>query len=55
LHSARVGLLALALVAAPVIAGEESHSGRDHKNEVALFLGWTDESGHATEPTWGVD
>ena len=32
-----------------------SHHARDFKNEVALFLGGTDEHGHDTEFTWGVD
>jgi hypothetical protein len=34
--------------------GEFEH-GRHHKNEVALFLGGTDEKGHDTEFTWGLD
>jgi len=80
---ARVGLLMLALVAAPAVAvenddeqdapkvvhgdlaedaetveheGEQSsHHVRDFKNEVAVFLGGTDEPGHGTELTWGFD
>jgi hypothetical protein len=37
-------------------AGEAGHhSGRSHKNEFAVFLGATDEHGHDTEFTWGVD
>lgn len=31
------------------------HNGREFKNEVAVFLGATDESGHDTEFTWGFD
>ena len=34
----------------------ESHGGRPHhKNEFAIFLGGTDEHGHPTEFTWGLD
>ena len=32
-----------------------SHHVRDFKNEVAVFLGGTDEHGHDTELTWGID
>jgi hypothetical protein len=32
-----------------------SHHPRDFKNEVALFLGGTEEHGHDTEFTWGLD
>jgi hypothetical protein len=32
-----------------------SHHVRDFKNEVAVFLGGTDEHGHGTELTWGLD
>jgi len=32
-----------------------SHHSRDFKNEVALFLGGTEEHGHDTEFTWGLD
>ncbi|MBD3871451.1 MAG: hypothetical protein IFK91_00845 [Acidobacteria bacterium] len=32
-----------------------SHHIRDFKNEVAVFLGGTDEHGHGTELTWGLD
>ena len=32
-----------------------SHHVRDFKNEVAVFLGGTDEPGHGTELTWGLD
>ena len=32
-----------------------SHHPRDFKNEVAVFVGGTDEHGHGTELTWGVD
>jgi len=32
-----------------------SHHPRDFKNEVAVFLGGTDEHGHDTEFTWGLD
>ena len=32
-----------------------SHHVRDFKNEVAVFLGATDEPGHGTELTWGLD
>jgi len=31
------------------------HHGRAHKNEVAIFLGGTDEHGHDTEITLGLD
>ena len=76
---AGAGLLMLALVAVPAVAGENddehdalkaehpdvaenaenvkhegehsSHHGRDFKNEVAIFLGGTDEHGHDTEFT----
>lgn len=34
--------------------GEFEH-GREPKNEVALFLGGTDEHGHDTEFTWALD
>ena len=78
-----VGLLMLALVAAPAVAVEDddenhspkaehgdvakngetvehegehsSHHIRDFKNEVAVFVGGTDEHGHDTELTWGLD
>lgn len=33
----------------------EAHHLRDFKNEVAVFLGATDEKGHDTEGTWGLD
>jgi len=35
----------------------DSHSGhlRAHKNEIAIFVGGTDEHGHDTEFTWGLD
>jgi len=34
----------------------ESHSGRPHhKNDIGIFLGLTDEHGHPTEFTWGLD
>ena len=80
---AGVGVLMLALVAAPAVAVENddeqdapktvhgavaedaetvehegehsSHHVRDFKNEVAVFLGGTDEPGHGTELTWGLD
>ena len=32
-----------------------SHHARDFKNEVALFMGATDEHGHDSEFTWGLD
>jgi hypothetical protein len=32
-----------------------SHRPRDFRNEVAVFLGGTDEHGHGTEITWGLD
>jgi len=32
-----------------------SHHPRDFKNEVAVFVGGTDEHGHDTELTWGID
>jgi hypothetical protein len=32
-----------------------SHHPRDFRNEVAVFLGGTDEHGHGTEITWGLD
>jgi hypothetical protein len=36
--------------------GEHSfHHVRDFKNEVAIFVGGTDEHGHDTEFTWGID
>ncbi len=35
--------------------GSSTHHGRDHMNEVAVFLGATKESGHDTEFTWGLD
>ena len=37
--------------------GEETHigHGRAHMNELAVFLGGTDEHGHATQFTWGLD
>jgi len=31
------------------------HAGRAHKNEFAIFLGATDEHGHDTEFSWGID
>ena len=34
--------------------GDSLH-GRAHKNEIGLFLGGTDERGHDTELTWGLD
>ncbi len=39
------------------VHGEEfsAHNIRDFKNEVAVFLGATEESGHDTEFTWGFD
>ncbi len=33
----------------------DSHHGSAHKNEVAIFLGATDEPGHDSEFTWGLD
>jgi len=34
----------------------EEHEGRPHhKNDFAIFLGGTDEHGHPTELTWGLD
>jgi len=34
----------------------EGHGGRSHhKNDFAVFLGGTDEHGHPTEFTWGLD
>jgi len=34
----------------------EGHGGRSHhKNDAAIFLGGTDEHGHPTEFTWGLD
>ena len=39
-------------------AQDETHEqehGREHLNEVAIFLGATDEHGHDTEFTWGLD
>ena len=34
----------------------EGHGGSlHHKNDVAIFLGGTDEHGHPTEFTWGLD
>jgi hypothetical protein len=59
-----IGFLVLALGLAPVAAlgSEEGHGAsgevghaRDHKNEVALFLGLTDEEGHDSELTWAFD
>jgi len=35
--------------------GSSAHHGRAHINEVAVFLGATDEKGHDTEGTWGFD
>lgn len=37
--------------------GSEHHNGghRDFKHGFALFLGATDELGHGTEPTWGLE
>jgi len=37
--------------------GESEGHGRSlhHKNDVAIFLGGTDEHGHPTEFTWGLD
>ena len=32
-----------------------SHHPRDFRNEVAIFVGGTDEHGHGTELTWGLD
>ena len=41
--------------AAPEEHGEE-HGGRPHhKNDIGLFLGVTDEHGHSSEFTWGLD
>jgi hypothetical protein len=34
---------------------QSSHHSRAHLNEVAVFLGGTDEPGHDTEFTWGLD
>jgi hypothetical protein len=33
----------------------DHHAGREHMNEVAIFLGMTDEKGHDNEFTWGLD
>jgi hypothetical protein len=36
--------------------GDSLHgSGRAHRNEIGLFMGGTDERGHDTELTWGLD
>jgi hypothetical protein len=60
----RIVFLALALLLAPVAAlgsdeghgeSEAAHHGRDFKNEVALFLGYTDEEGHDLEFTLAFD
>lgn len=62
-------VLVIALAAFPVMAEEghaehaqhsgeaESHGegGHDFKNAFALFLGATNEHGHGTEPTWGLE
>jgi hypothetical protein len=34
---------------------QSSHHPRDFRNEVAVFVGGTDEHGHDTEITWGLD
>ena len=66
-RAAGIGLIASALVAAPAaaeaddeahVAHEEAsstHYMRDIKHEVAIFVGATDESGHDSEFTWGLD
>lgn len=62
-------VVVIALVAFPVVAEEghtehaehtgdaESHGegGHSFKNAFALFLGATNEHGHGTEPTWGLE
>lgn len=62
-------VIAMALTVFPA-AAEESHTetaghtaesehhaagGHDFKNGLALFLGATNEHGHGTEPTWGIE
>ncbi len=62
-------VMAMALTSSPVMA-EEAHgehaehagevvphgeSGHNYKNGLALFLGATNEAGHGTEPTWGLE
>ena len=62
-------MVVIVLVAFPVMAeeghtehadhadGAESHGDSEHhfKNAFALFLGATNEHGHGTEPTWGLE
>ena len=62
-------VIAMAVMSSPVMA-EEGHgeyaeqageadphgeSGHHFKNGLSLFLGATDEHGHGTEPTWGLE
>lgn len=70
-HFSLVGFLviATALLAFPAMAEEEhtehaepaaetehhGENGHHFKNGVALFLGVTNEPGHGTEPTWGLE
>ena len=56
-------VMTTALWSIPSAAGEEhSEHSEDHgenghqfKNGIALFLGATNEQGHGTEPTWGLE
>jgi hypothetical protein len=62
-------VIAMALVSFPVLAkedraehteaeseaGHHGKEGHNFKNAFALFLGATNESGHGTEPTWGLE
>jgi hypothetical protein len=65
----RLILAALLVLACPAFVQAEEPHGEDHeaealasgahlrhfKNEVAVFLGLTDEAGHDSEFTWGID
>jgi hypothetical protein len=61
-HVMVFAILSILLIGTPGWA-EETEDGessdhselRHHKNEFAVFLGGTDEHGHATEFTWGLD
>lgn len=67
--SVSVCVIALVVFAIPAVAeedhpesGEHSNAAEHHgeqahqfKNAFALFLGATNEHGHGTEPTWGIE
>ncbi len=53
--SEHVGAVETAEETAPHGGEASAHHGRAHRNEVAVFLGETSESGHDAEFTWGLD